>query len=92
MYAVQDRVQGLHLPDNQPTAAVTTLPIATFLPNVEDCYALREEFIILAARVLIHYVPWFEFLKAAVPQHIPHQYTQAMSKKSVIVSVYSFIN
>lgn len=85
IYAVQDCVLGLHLPDDQSTASIATLPVAAFLPNVEDCVALRKEFIILTARVLIRYIPWFEFLKSAVPEHITHQYTQAMAQKSEIV-------
>ncbi len=86
MYAVQDRVLGLHLPDCKPTASIATLPVTTFLPNVEDCVALREEFIILVARVLIRYLPWFRCLKVAVPEHILHQYSQTMAHKSEIVS------
>ena len=87
MYAVQDRVQGLHLPDNQPVASVATLPLATFLPNVDDCVALRSEFIVLVARVLIQYLPWFSCLKPVIPDHMPHEYTDLMSTKSEIVSV-----
>ena len=49
MYAVKDRVQGLYLPNKPTTASVATLPLTTFLPNVEDCVALHEEFITLVA-------------------------------------------
>lgn len=87
MYAVKDRVQGLHLPDERPTASIATLPLATFLPNVQDCVALREEFILLFARVLIRYLPWFKCLKSVVPNHMPHEYSTAMAEKSEIVSV-----
>ena len=86
MYAVKDRALGLHLPDKQPTASVTTLPLATFLPDVEDCVALRKEFIILVARVLIRYIPWFRCLQPVVPDHMHHEYTEVMAQKSEIVS------
>ncbi len=86
MYAVNDRVQGLHLPDNLPRASVATLPLATFLPNVEDCVALRYEFIIVLARVLIRYLPWFRCLKPVIQDHMPHEYTEFMAIKSEIVS------
>ena len=52
MFAAKDRVQGLHLPDDQPIASVANLP---FLPNVDDCVALRHEFIVLVFRVLIRH-------------------------------------
>lgn len=55
MFAAKDRVQGLHLPDDQPIASVANLPLATFLPNVDDCVALRHEFIVLVFRVLIRH-------------------------------------
>lgn len=43
MYAVRDRVQGLHLPDDQPTAAIAALPLGTFLPNVEVCVTFHSD-------------------------------------------------
>lgn len=87
LYAVKDRVQGLHLPDLQPTALVATLPLATFLPNVEDCIALRKDFIQLMARVLMRYLHWFRCLKPVVPEHMAHEYSETMSKQSEIVSL-----
>ena len=86
MYAVKDHVQRLLLSDKPTTASVATLPLATFLPNVEDCVALREEFITLVAQVLMKYLPWFKCFKPVVPEHIPHEYTKVISQKSDIVS------
>ena len=78
-------MQGLHLSDENPVASVATLPLTTFIPNVEDCVALREEFITLVARVLIRYMPWFKRFAAVVPDHIPHEYMDKMAQKSEIV-------
>ena len=91
MFAVRDRVQGLHLPDDKPIASVAALPLATFLPNVDDCVALRGEFIVLVSRILIRHLPWFSCLKPVVPAHIEHEYTNLMATKSEIVSVTNFI-
>ncbi len=60
MYAVQDHMLRLHLPDVQPTDSIATLPVTTFLPKVEGCVALHEEFMFLVARVLIRYLPDFK--------------------------------
>lgn len=86
MYAVKDHVQGLHLPDELPTVSVATFSLATFLPSIEDCVALCEEFIVLFVRVLIQYLPWFRCLKPAVPDHKAHK---AMAEKSEIVSAWN---
>lgn len=86
MYAIKDRVHGLHLPDDKPIAMVSSLPLATFLPNVEDCNALHQEFAILVARVLIKHLPCFHGLRQVTPEHIPHEYSQVMADKSETVS------
>ena len=86
MYAVSDRVLGLNLPDDKPQASIASLPIAAFLPSLDDCVAIRKEFIIIAARVLIQHLPWFKCLQQVVPDHIYHKYRDVMSSKSDIVS------
>ena len=88
IYAVKDCVLGLHLADDQSIADIATLPLATFLPHVEDCIAIRKEFIILVAQVLIRYIPWFERLQPVISDHIPHEYTDIMASESEIVSHY----
>ena len=86
LYAVKDRVLGLHLAEEQPLPDIATLPLSTFLPNIEDCINICKEFIILVARVLLRYFPWFECLKPEVPSHIPHPCSDVMSSKSEIVN------
>ena len=90
IYAVKDRVLGLHLADDQAIANISNLPLAAFLPHVEDCIAIRKEFIVLVARVLIRYIPWFECLQPVISDHIPHEYMDIMASKSEIVSDYCF--
>lgn len=79
-------MHGLHLPDDKPIAMVSSLPLATFLPNVEDCNALHREFTILAAQVLIKHLPYFQGLQKVTSEHIPHEYSQVMADKSETVS------
>ena len=85
MYAIKDRVVGLHLADDRPIAEIGKMPLSTFLPNVEDCRCLHREFTILFARVLIKHIPCFQFLQAVVPDHILHVFSDLMSKKSETV-------
>ena len=86
LYAIKDRVLGLHLRDDQPMAEVSKLPLATFLPNVADCSALHHEFTILVSRVLIKHLECFKRLEQVTPDHIPHQYSHVMANKSETVS------
>ena len=87
LYAVKDRVQGLHLADDRPIASISTLPLSTWLPNADECIALRQDFIILAARVQIKHLPWFSCIKSVVADHIPHDYSSSAKQKSEIVSL-----
>lgn len=86
MYAIKDRIFGLHLPDQRPQADVQTVPLSSFLPNVDDCVCLHKEFTILFARVLIKHLPCFSFLQTVVPDHIKHQHSDIMKSKSEVVS------
>ena len=85
MYAIKDRVVGLHLADDRPITEIAKLPLSAFLPNVKDCRCLHREFTILMVCVLVKYLPCFLFLQAVVPDHIPHQFSDVMNKKSETV-------
>ena len=87
MYAVQHRVNGHHLADEEPKSSVEHLPLSTWMPSETDCANLREDFIILTARILLTHLPTFGWLSCAVPEAIPHQYAEEMAKKSEIVSI-----
>lgn len=88
MYAIKDRVVGLHLSDELPIADVSQLPLSTFLPNVEDCCSLHREFSFLIARVLLKHLPCFKFLQGVIPDHISHQYSHSMAVKSETVRMF----
>ena len=60
----------------------TKIPLHTFLPSVEDCNHIWEEFEVLIARVICEQM---EYLKS-VPQHMKHKYSDSMRLKSETVS------
>ena len=63
------------------------LGLEDILPTLSDKQQLEENYIILFARVLCGYVPFFKKNFAeCIPVHIHHQYSEEMSKKSDIVS------
>ena len=86
LYAVKDRVSGNHLQNDHALADVSKLPLSTWLPSMSDCVTLRDEFITLVSRVLVKNFTAFAFLRDAVVDHIPHEYSAQMKQKSEIVS------
>lgn len=93
LYAIKNRVHGEQLANDKPTADISTLPLTTWLPSVNDCVLLRDEFIILVSRVFVAKLKAFKVFSDVVQDHIPHQYSKEMSEKSHIVRIsYLIIN
>ncbi len=74
--------------DNKPSMDLQTCPLSTFLPSHEDNLKLRSEWAILIGRVITTLLPHFQKYKKYIPDHIPHQYSDEMKKKSEVVSDY----
>ena len=60
-------------------------PYTTFLPSVEDCKNLRDNYIHIIARVLVENFTFLKPFKACIPS-LKHKYSDHMAKKSEIVS------
>ena len=88
LYAARDRITGAHLSNDSPIADIATIPLQTFLPSVEDCLSLREDFAVLISRVLTTNLAYFEPLQSVAPAHIQHKHSSDVSIKSEIVSVF----
>ena len=82
--AVEDRVATHHLSNEKPS--VTKYDIAHSLPNHESQCSLRQEFIILGARILTQHLDAFKPMCDVVMRHIPHEYSETMAKASTHVS------
>ena len=85
-YGVQDRISFRHLPNEAPIGSVSDLPMSTFLPDLNDCSVLRDNYATLMAREIVKKLPYFKIFEDCVPMHIHHEYTEQMCKKSVLVS------
>ena len=67
--------------------AMENLGLEDILPTFSDKQQLQENYVVLFARVLCEYLPFFKKRFAeCVPHHINHQYSEQMSKKSDVVS------
>lgn len=84
---IVDRVPCEGLCQVYPRRNIQTLPNCHFLLNDAETDKLREDFKVLVGRVLVAHIPSLSFLKAVIPQHIAHRYTNEMAKKSAIVSL-----
>ena len=63
------------------------LGLEDIMPTLADKQQLQENYIIIFARVICEYLPFFKKNFAeCVPVHINHQYSQEMSQKSDVVS------
>jgi hypothetical protein len=87
MYAAQDRIAfSSASPQSHSQAGdISSLPASAVLPTVGDCIDIRENYIVLAARIIVNSLPHFAFLKNCIVEHIPHQFSKETEKKSVIV-------
>ena len=90
--AVVSRVKTLHLDDKTPIGDLSKVPVSAFLPSITDCAALRDNFVILVARILVDNLASFSFLRKCVPIHIQHEYTSFMKEKTVSVSLGVTVN
>lgn len=86
MYCAMDRIDFRHLTNDKPIADVSSLPLSTFLPNLEDSSALRSNYAVLLGREVVQSLPFFKDFGEYVPSHIPHKYSTEMSRKSTVVS------
>ena len=85
MCAVLDRVDGIDLDVDEPQADITSLPLQTLLPSIEECDFLKKEFVVLLLRTLANKLHFLYPYQSWIPSHIPHQYSAEASKKSDIV-------
>ena len=82
---IENRVSFNHLPNDNPKANLKELSRNKFSLNVNELKRYAECAKILVGRIVHKFLPEFKFLKAVIPQHIPHEYSQQMSQKSTVV-------
>ena len=78
-----NRVSGNLLSYDSPKQDLQTVSNMTFLPSASDQLRQRYNYIVLNSRILVEYFDSLQPLKNACIQHMPHKYTEEMSKKSI---------
>ncbi|KAJ7375770.1 hypothetical protein OS493_038964 [Desmophyllum pertusum] len=84
-YAVQDRVPTPgSLDDTSAQCSIEDLQLSQLLPNRDVQIAFRQDCAVLISRVLVKYFGPFSIFKDVVINHLPHPFSDAVSKKSNI--------
>ena len=91
LYAIKNRIHREHLANDKASADVSTLSLTTWLPSIDDCVCLRDQFIVLVSRIFVAKFKAFSVCSDVVQDHIPHQYSKEMSEKSHIVRTFYLI-
>ena len=86
LFAVRDRVCAKDQSNALPSElTIKNLPLEKILPSTEEHQIMNTEIEVIISRVLINHLTYFASFKHLVPEHIPHQYSSEMKKKSEIV-------
>ena len=66
-------------------SSLTTIPAKEFLPVEDDFINVQQNLIIIVSRMLTQYIKGLSAFAKAVPQHIQHQYSAEMGRKSEVI-------
>jgi hypothetical protein len=89
-YGIQDRVSCALSSENSCQKKIEELELSELLPTTEVNSQIACDFVILVSRILTKFLKPFEIFKDVVIHHIPHPYTDEMTAKSDVVSIYFF--
>ena len=84
--AVENRVNGHHLPNDGPVATLSSVDIADFLPTLRDNQFLKKDWIVLIGNIISEHIPSLKWFSEHIPAQIQHAHLTELQKKSKIVS------
>ena len=85
VYAVQDRISFQHLSSTPMLVTLEDIDVNKFLPNADDYTTLKNNFKVLMKRILVQHLPALAPIRSSMNQHIIHEFTSDMSRKSSVV-------
>lgn len=86
IYSVKHKIDYPSLFNQAPSPGFKNL--YDILPGPEDYTAIKKNFTILAARLIVEHLPFFSSdFKGLIPRHTPHQFSTEMQAKSEVVSI-----
>lgn len=79
-----DRVECKNLEDSKPVGDTKNITYKNFVPSPNEISKFKESLKVLLGRILCENIDHFSWMKTIIPKHIPHDYENAMSKKSEV--------
>ncbi len=80
-----NRVTGSNLSNNQPIRDVADLTTTDFIPSQSLHRELMDDFIQIFVRIMVDDMDVFKDFRKSVTRHIPHKYSEEMSRKTTEV-------
>ena len=87
LMAVENRVSGNHLSNQQPEGGVMKLENGKCIPSSCDNAKQRDNYIVLVGRVIAANIKYLNFLSDVTIPRISHPFMKEMTVKSEIVSI-----
>ena len=84
---VFDRVPSDHIHDNGPQKDIKTTDLEFFLLSDDELSQIADCYRIYAGRIISKAFPKVSFLADLIPKHIPHLYSDEMTRKSEVVTL-----
>ncbi|XP_069105154.1 uncharacterized protein [Argopecten irradians] len=82
LVGLQKRVLSNVLGNDIPTVPITKVENSIFIPSLEECKSLKNNFTFHIMKVLVKYLACFKKYEPHLAKHIEHPHLQEMSKKS----------
>ena len=82
LLVVRHRVHDPSLATTGSSADLINIKATAFLPDEEIIDDITMNLTVLAGRIICENIQWLKPLAKVVPNHIPHEYSDAMSEKS----------
>ena len=80
--AFKGRISFAHLPSERPIHDIQRLPLTEFLLSPAEVVELKQHYSILLLRVLCNNISFLKPFQKFVPNHILHEYSVEIHRKS----------
>lgn len=85
---VFDRVPNSHLPTNAPQKKLASIRNDQIIAqNNEEILETKKRYAYIIARIIVEFIPAFQFFKEFIPSQLPHTYLKETKAKSTIVNL-----
>ncbi|KAK3103394.1 hypothetical protein FSP39_018914 [Pinctada imbricata] len=82
LIGLDKRILDRNLSQDQPTTSINDVNNGIFIPNLDECHLLEENFVFHIMKILVKHVGCLKKYEPYLPRHITHPYLEQMSKKS----------